>query len=121
MTDLRMPIPIKACHRCWRSYDLAEWEELDELEPPEEPDMVERRRCRCGEPLALDRSGLDQLDLFENIAGYAQDFPNSTRPSRAWGMIMEEARARRMVRRWVRIIVAVTAVAVAMLTTWILW
>lgn len=83
-TDIRIPIPITACPRCWRSYTLAEWRQLTEapaeLGDDADPPDWEHRLCQCGDRVTLDVSDLDDLDLTADILGYQADFPNSTRP-----------------------------------------
>jgi hypothetical protein len=77
MSD-RIETPIKACHECWRNYTLSEW---DRLEPDAEQQegKPERRICSCGVVLELDREGLDELDLTDNAADYAEHHPGTAR------------------------------------------
>ena len=51
-----MLAPCIACHKCWRSYTLPEWDLLRPItgEQPRESADVEHRRCECGEELSAD-------------------------------------------------------------------
>jgi hypothetical protein len=75
-----LELPIKSCHRCWASYTIAEFAQLDDAQGPPELDY---RWCNCGALLAVDPEGLDQLDLWSPIDDYEQHFPNSGRPDQA--------------------------------------
>lgn len=57
---------------------MSEW---DKLEPDAEQQegKPERRICSCGVVLELEREGLDELDLTDNAADYAEHHPGSAR------------------------------------------
>jgi len=73
-------VPIKCCHRCWCSYTLGEWRSLPELDTTGD---LEIRRCGCGQELAADPEGLEDLVHWVPAEEYAAHFPNSMRPSMA--------------------------------------
>jgi hypothetical protein len=77
--ELRMPIPIKACHKCHQAWTLDEWNDLELI--TEATDGIEQRRCSCGQVVSLDLVGLDELDLTAPVLAYQEDFPSSARPA----------------------------------------
>jgi hypothetical protein len=78
--DLIM-MPIKACHKCWRAYDLDEWAELPLVE---RDGSLERRTClgesiKCDEVLAFDMADAGELTIFVPASEYAEIYPGSSR------------------------------------------
>lgn len=88
MTDLRMPIPVKSCPHCWVSFTVEEWQQLEPVDR-DAPGWLELevRRCTCGEPLELQLSGLDELELTAPVVAYSQEYPESARPAQALAML----------------------------------
>ena len=108
-----MLAPCIACHKCWRSYTLPEWDLLRPIptELPRESADIEHRLCECGEELTADVGWLSTLDLEVDPVAYAADFPASGRP-RAWAMAQLAALDRRRRRR--TLAAAVLALALAL-------
>lgn len=67
---------IKACPRCWRSFDRSSWLALGVADPqgiaaePETLSRIDVRSCPCGERLAVEKAW-----LVDQAAGTIADDP----------------------------------------------